>query len=47
MNCSFDGGENRTLYVELICGGHPFNSLSLEFPFFSKKDGTLIFAQKQ
>lgn len=39
--------DNRTLYVELICGGHPFNPLFLEFPFFAKKDGTLIVVQKQ
>ena len=36
-------GENyRTLYVELICGGHLFNPLGIEFPFFAKHDFTLI-----
>lgn len=47
VSIPLNGKENRALYVELICGGHPFNPLILESPFFSKKDGVLIVVQPE
>ena len=47
ISIPMNGEDNRTLYVELICGGHPFNPLIFEYPFFAKKDGTLIVVQPE
>lgn len=44
VSIPLNGKDNRTLYVELICGGHPFNPFIFEFPFFSFRDATLIVA---
>ena len=44
ISIPLNGKENRTLYVELICGGHPFN---FEIPIIPFKESTLIVVQPE